>query len=313
MHAENTHDMEAVQSIILDLSDALPGLKQSIRIAGGWSDDEKFKLQDGFGKHYLLRFSNKVSLRRRHAQSDAMDKAASCGIRCSRPVKSGSMYSGGSYILQTWLEGSALEGQLPQSSPKECYAFGMAAGAILRRLHKAYEDLPTEASHLNALKRIARHLGEYGKSGLKVPWESCALNAVEDGIHLLKGRPICLRHGDFHPGNMILSASEGLGIIDFDRCDYGDPFDEFYKAEMFARPLSTEFINGQLHSYFEGDPPAFFWQILKVYLADVILYSLVWAEAFGDSEVEGMMGRAIMVLEDFDDFHSLAPLWYENC
>lgn len=295
-----------------ELAGHLPGLKMICRVDKGWSSDEKAMLQDSSGASYLLRCSSEVPIQRRAVQADAMQKASAAGMLCTMPVRFGDLPEGGSYILQTWLHGEELEGILASSAPSACYELGRLAGRALRSVHRSTMAPPTDLAFIKAARRIERHIDGYEKSGFSEPWEKVALSFIREHICLLKARPASLRHGDFHPGNMVISSGNRLGIIDFDRCDFGDPYDEFYKAEMFTRQLSVDFTNGQIHEYFEGDPPAAFWNALKLYLADVILHSLVWALPFGEAEVEGMRCRARAVLADFDNLNSLLPSWYRR-
>lgn len=298
--------------LVEELAAQLPGLKVTCAVEEGWSSDMKARLQDSEGASYLLRCSSEVPAERRAAQADAMQKAAAAGMHCTLPVRFGNLPDGGSYMLQTWLEGEGLEGILSRLEPSACYELGRLAGGALRSVHNSTMSPSTDLAFIKAARRIERHIDGYLRSGFSETWEMIALLYIRDNIGLLRTRPISLRHGDYHPGNMVLSPDGRLGIIDFDRCDFGDPYDEFYKAEMFSRQLSTDFTNGQIHEYFEGDPPAAFWEVLKLYLADVILHSLVWAMPFGKSEVEGMRGRAKAVLTDFDGLKALAPAWYRK-
>lgn len=298
--------------LVFELAQELPGLELVCRIEEGWSSDEKHRLRGPNGSEYLLRCSRKVTPPRRASQAEAMLTASDAGVLCTLPVRFGEIEGGGSFILQTWLKGDGLEGMLSRSSPEDSYALGRLAGGLLRSLHEATKSPPSDLAFIRAAGRIERHVEGYLCSGFCEPWEKDALKTIRDSIHLLKERPVCLRHGDYHPGNMVLAGDGMLGIIDFDRCDFGDPFDEFYKAEMFSRQLSVDFTNGQLHEYFEGDPPAAFWKVLKLYLADVVLHSLVWAIPFGDAEVDGMRDRARMVMSDFDRFRALRPSWYRS-
>lgn len=50
---------------------------------------------------------------------------------------------------------------------------------------------------------------------------------MESNRYLLEGRPQTFQHGDYHVGNMIITKSRELGIIDLNRFDYGDPWEEF--------------------------------------------------------------------------------------
>lgn len=44
--------------------------------------------------------------------------------------------------------------------------------------------------------------------------------------------------------------------------------------------------------------------MLALYLADTILFSVVWAIPFGSDEVNGMIKRAEMILTDYDNFNT---------
>ena len=39
-------------------------------------------------------------------------------------------------------------------------------------------------------------------------------------------------------------------MIDFNRWDFGDPYEEFYKLQFFSRNVSPLFAYGQLQGYF---------------------------------------------------------------
>ena len=64
--------------------------------------------------------------------------------------------------------------------------------------------------------------------------------------HLLKDRPQSYQHGDYHIGNMMIDSHGVLTIIDFDRDDFGDPWEEFNRvvwcaqtAPAFAAGMAT--------------------------------------------------------------------------
>ena len=50
---------------------------------------------------------------------------------------------------------------------------------------------------------------------------------INNNRHLLKDRANTFQHGDYHIGNMMINKSNELVVIDFDRDDYGDPWEEF--------------------------------------------------------------------------------------
>ena len=81
--------------------------------------------------------------------------------------------------------------------------------------------------------------------------------------HLLKNRPHCWQHGDYHIGNMMLDRNGKLQIIDFDRSDFGDPWEEFNRIVWCAQK-SPLFASGMVNGYFDGSVPMEFWRLLAL-------------------------------------------------
>ena len=69
---------------------------------------------------------------------------------------------------------------------------------------------------------------------------------------------------------------------------------------------------GQTDAYFCADIPEGFWRANAVYVAHASLYSIKWAEKFGQKDIDGMVRRARTALDDFDNFKSIVPKWYTN-
>ena len=107
-----------------------------------------------------------------------------------------------------------------------------------------------------------------------------------------------------------MTLENNIGVIDFNRWDYGDPYEDFYKMMLFSRELSIPFAKGQIDGYFGNEVPKDFFSILALYLADVILYSVVWAIPFGEEEVNNMVKLAEMIFSDYNNFNSVVPKWY---
>lgn len=53
--------------------------------------------------------------------------------------------------------------------------------------------------------------------------------------------PPVYMHGDFHPGNLIYMRDGTIGVIDFNRWEVGDPYEEFYKLESFGVEVSIPY------------------------------------------------------------------------
>ncbi|GAE07071.1 hypothetical protein JCM10914_3278 [Paenibacillus sp. JCM 10914] len=134
---------------------------------------------------------------------------------------------------------------------------------------------------------------------------------MEDYRYLLKSRPRTFQHGDYHVGNLVVSSVGQLGVIDFNRGDYGDPWEEFNRITWDAG-LSPSFASGRIHGYFNGEEvPESFFRLMALYIASNQISSIHWAIPFGDQEVQGMLERAREVLGWYDGFRSCIPNWYQ--
>ena len=147
---------------------------------------------------------------------------------------------------------------------------------------------------------------------MRISDDETAVKYVKDNINKLwRETPVYL-HGDFHPGNLILTPQKTLGVIDFNRWEVGDPYEEFYKLESFGVEVSVPYCIGQIEAYFEDRIPMRFWETLAVYVAHASLFSIKWAEKFGQEEVDGMVKRCLSAMEHYDGFRNVVPSWYEE-
>ena len=62
---------------------------------------------------------------------------------------------------------------------------------------------------------------------------------------------------------MIISADKLLSIIDFNRPDFGDPWEAFNRI-VWSATVSPHFATGQLYGYFGGRPPIEFFQAVGI-------------------------------------------------
>jgi SAM-dependent methyltransferase len=149
---------------------------------------------------------------------------------------------------------------------------------------------------------------KYNECGFRFNGDKYVLEYIERNRRLLKNRPQCFQHGDYHVGNMMIENGE-LKIIDFDRYDFGDPWEEFNRI-VWSAATSPYFATGQLRGYFDGEPPIEFFKLLAFYIASNTLSSIYWAVPFGQSDLDMMMKQAQDVLEWFDNMKNPMPTWY---
>ncbi len=278
----------------------------------GWSQDRKFRIETDDGRALLLRLSDPDKAEEKRKEFEIISKYARTGIRMSAPLEFGICIEDGSvYMLLDWIEGRDLEEVLPALSEKEQYALGREAGKILRKIHSiplSPEDLPGETKRPKKLRQLAL----YEESTLRVPGDGIALRYVKENMdRIWREKPVYL-HGDFHPGNLIFTPTGSIGVIDFNRWEVGDPYEDFYKLESFGREVSVPYCIGQIDAYFDNRVPEDFWRALAVYVAHAALYSIKWAEKFGQKEIDGMVRRCRDAFADYDGFRLAVPKWYKE-
>ena len=137
-------------------------------------------------------------------------------------------------MLLTYLEGEDLSDVLPALSPKRQLNLGVEAGRYLNKIHKLL--LPERISQKRLRKIYTKkqsQLNKYKESQFCMPYQQPIISYLEKQLPLLQQRPVVYQHGDFHVGNFIYLPTRQVGVIDFNRWDFGDPYEEFYKLQFF--------------------------------------------------------------------------------
>ena len=280
------------------------------RVEKGWSKDEKYLVTARGGERLLLRLADASAYEAKKKEFEIVSKFARIGFPMSRPVDFG-MCEGGekAYMLLTWVDGEELSQALPGLGKDRQYALGREAGAILKAIHSLPLD---EADRPVATKREKKmlQLRAYEASSVRVPGDEDVVRYVKENIGRIWTKDPAYQHGDFHPGNLIFRPDGSIGVIDFNRWEVGDPYEEFYKLESFGRELSVPYCVGQIDGYFGGRPPREFWEALAVYVAHASLVSIKWAEKFSEEDVRGMVRRCMEAFDDFGGFLKAVPKWY---
>ncbi len=281
------------------------------KITKGWSSDEKYKIVTNDGRTLLLRISDISSYESKKKEYEIVEKYSKLGFAMSMPVDFGICNGGKSYyMLLTFVEGVDLEEALPRLTEKEQYLLGREAGKILKKIHSIPLDdcdIPKETKKPKKLWQLSRY---EETPHLRVENDESVIAFVKNNIDLIWREKPVYQHGDFHPGNLIYMNDGKIGVIDFNRWEIGDPYEEFYKLESFGTEVSVPYSIGQIDAYFEGEIPMDFWGALAVYCAHAALFSIKWAEKFGQEDVDGMVERCHRAFENYDSFNSIIPKWY---
>lgn len=276
----------------------------------GWSGDQKYCAVTADGTKYLLRITAPERAHRFHLGYLRMQEAAALGIPMCLPVEFGESPEG-TYTIHSWVEGVDAEGYILTLLVKKQYTYGLDAGSILKKLHTlpAPANVSPWAERFNA--KIDRKIRMYDECPLKYENGHLFLSFLADNRHLLSDRPQTYQHGDYHIGNMMINEDGVLTIIDFDRDDFGDPWEEFNRIVWCAQ-VAPAFASGMVDGYFNSDIPLDFWKLLALYICSNTLSSLPWAIPFGDKEIQVMRQQAAQVLQWYDGMQQVVPAWYQT-
>lgn len=157
--------------------------------------------------------------------------------------------------------------------------------------------------------KIDNKLAAYQAASHSYPNGQAMIDFVQANRHLLEGRTIAYHHGDFHTGNFLLGADGKLKILDFDRYDIGDPWEEFNRL-IFTADLSPAFARGQVDAYFDGAIPEEFWRLMALYVTVNSLGALSWAEQVDSLQIPLMQEQVATISEWYADFTRWIPTWY---
>ena len=276
----------------------------------GWSNDTKYILSDDDDKKYLLRLSDRDQKDKKIKEYYLIQRCFKAGLPVQKPIDYGeadSYY----YLLLEWIEGDEAAEKLPLLPEAEQYRLGIEAGKNLWKIHQMNLEQPGETWESKASRKIYRKINMYNECEYKYEKGHLFLEYIEDHLHLLSNRRQVLHHGDYHVGNMIIDSSHRLHIIDFNRHDTGEPWEEFNRI-VWSAQVSPAFASGQIDGYFKEGVPEDFWQLLLLYISANTLSSLPWGVPFGQTQIEIFMAQAQEILDWHDDMHSVIPSWYRH-
>ncbi|MBX4262857.1 phosphotransferase (plasmid) [Clostridium estertheticum] len=299
----------------IDLFGSIPEFKnwkEISRINKGWSTDEKFFIKNMEGKQFLLRLNNISEFDKKKSEFDAIKLITSTGINMSKPIDFGTCCNNKNvYMLLTWIEGESAEEALPKLSENEQYKLGIKAGIVLRKIHL----IPIESVVINCeetlRKKVETKMLQYKDCGIKVPNDKKFLEFILKNIGYLRDIKQTIRHGDYHVGNIIITQDRKIGVIDFNRFDFGDPWKEFNRLMTFSRKISIPFAKGQIDGYFTNEVPDLFFKLSALYTAYDSLFSIISTIPFGGEDIKNTICLSKMIFDDYNGFDSYIPKWYK--
>ena len=258
----------------------------------------------------MLRVSPIEQYERKKSEYELMSHVAALGVPMCRPLEFGTSDEG-VYSIQTWIDGVDAEENAHNLTSDEQYSYGFEAGRILKEIHKIPAPEGIEDWEIYFNRKADRKIKMYEECPIKYENGQAFIDYINAHRHLLSGRPRTYQHGDYHIGNMMIGNDKQLYIIDFNRNDFGDPWEEFNRIVWCAQATPL-FATGMVNGYFDNDVPMEFWELLALYISSNTLSSVPWAIPFGDEQIQVMVNQAKDVLSWYDDMKNPVPTWYKG-
>ena len=290
--------------------DVFSNIVKREKITEGFSLDTKYCIKDKDDIKYLLRVSSFDKYLVKLNEFNYMNELVKQGVSMCKPIEFG-ICDEGLYSIQYWIDGVDARDFIPTLSKEKQYEYGILAGIELKKIHQVKAPIDAISWEERFNKKIDRKLKMYDECPLKYEKGNLFIEYINNNRHLLKDRPNTFQHGDYHIGNMMINKSNELVVIDFDRDDYGDPWEEFNRL-VWSIQVSHEFATGIVDGYFNKKVPDEFWKLLALYMSLNSLSSLPWAIPYGEEEVNIMINQSNDILKCYNDMKMYVPNWYKK-
>ena len=296
-------------------AEAIVGQSDQLRSVGaiefldrGFSDERKYILWENGERTYLLRISGIEKLLRRRQDFDLLSIHHKRGIRCSPPLEFGVHEPNQlCYALLGYIPGESGADAIPKLLEATQYEIGVDAGRELSGLHELRH--PTGGLHWfeGRVAKYERRVVQAHEHGLTFRGEERVRRYIETNISLLRESEVRFQHDDYHPDNLIIREGQLQGVIDFNRCDWGDPVEDFYKVPWFTTTISIPFARGQVEGYLGCRSPDRFWERYNLLVALNLHGSLVFAHQEG---MDWWPERLDKIVSEHDFEQGAPPRWF---
>lgn len=293
----------------MDLKTYLSGFDKTEKINKGMAGVDKYRCRRGV-EEYLLRIADGGDYDEKKKEFDHLRRLGEAGLPVPKCVELMKSNDGSKvFTLLSWVPGEDLEGVILKMSLREQYEIGKQAGSVLRRIHDTCPEMGVEKNwHDRYVKTINPRLAAYRNEGIPFAGSEKILRYFEDNKYLLRERPMCHHHGDYHTGNLIINSGT-VWVIDWHTMDFESIGDPWYELNRIDTKF-PEFAKGQIDGYFSGNIPEEFWRLFALYISVSAITSIVWAKYFAPDELDNIMGLNKSILTIFDDMENPVPKWY---
>jgi len=280
-------------------------------IQKGWSFDYKFKLKDTNNQNYLLRVSDIKEYEHKKYEYEILNHPLLLNSNIIKPIEIGiTLDKKYCYTLSKWIDGNDLEDSIEQYPEDIQYELGYKTGQLLHIIHSIEISTNKNCNEIYQSK-IDRKIKNAINCTIQLNKIERYIEYINQNRHLIENRPMSFQQGDFHIGNTIINTIGEMVLIDFNRHDIGDPWEEFNRIPFSVR-VSEAYASGSIDGYFEHNIPDTFFPLLALYIAVNQISSLPWALQFGDTEINFMKELSDQILDWYDDFNTTIPSWYKS-
>ena len=274
----------------------------------GFSDERKYILWENGERTYLLRISGIERLVRRRRDFELLCVHHKRGIRCPPPLEFGVNGPGQlCYTLLGYIPGESGSDAIPKLPVSTQYEIGMDAGRELCALHELRHPTGDLDWFEGRIAKYERKVAQDREHGLTFRGQEMVQRYIATNIALLRKSEVRFQHEDYHLDNLIVREGKLEGAIDFNRCDWGDPVEDFYKVPWFTTTISTTFARGQVEGYLSVASPDRFWERYNLLVALNLHGSLAFACEHG---MDWWPKRLERIVSEHDFEEGGPPRWF---
>ncbi len=282
--------------------------KRKIPLNKGWSNDKKFILKTN-DEIVLLRILNQTQFNRKIQELNYLSALDLLPLQFSRPL-SVEWVKDKIHFITSFIEGEDLSDLIEKMPYSKQIELGHQAGRALKLIHTQIK-IETNDWETRYSAKVKRKLEAYRSCGVSFDQDEVLINQLIHLMPMIHDRPMCFQHGDYHIGNFVLDTDGNLGILDFDRWDEGDPWEEFNRI-VWSREKSPCFASAMIDDYFDFKVPDGFFDLMFLYIGVNALSSIPWAIKIGEAELDVMMHLMDQFRQDTLNFTQVKPTWYQN-
>ena len=273
----------------------------------GWSSDRKFILKSS-SETVLLRILDSSKFSRKIQEINYLQQLDLAPVQFSQGL-SVELIKNEVHYKTSYLVGQDLEEVIDSLSHEQQIELGQQAGTALKAIHSQVKIAETLSWEKHYGSKMDRNIKAYKECGTRFIGDDILIDKLNELRDLIKARPVSFQHGDYHIGNFLLCEDGNLGILDFDRWDIGDPWEEFNRI-VWTREKSPVFTRSMIMSYFDDQIPDHFFDLLFLYIGVNALASIPWATKYNDEEIKVMLKLIQRFDEDTLHFTQTKPLWF---